>query len=355
MYLPGQRNSMATLVAAKADCGCPPADGSWCELPGPTDQKGQNAVTSPKALSWHPIDRPSMPAVAELARVCLATDGGQPFAASPDFLRRCYLDSTEAMAGYAGGELVCATSLRRPPATLPGASGAAVTTGMVHPAWRRRGIGGHAFDWARSKAGRDELRAENDTLSDGAHALYLSRGLTQILAEDVMQLPATTQPPPANPPRQLALSTWGQADPTRFYAVYHAAFRQRPGFPGWPQEGWIEWITDDEDFRSEWALLATLDGTDVAFIAGAATGWITQLGVIPAARGQDIGAGLLTEVISRMRAAGETVITLNVNVNNPHAAALYRRIGFTRTGRRGKYQARPEPLTPGPVTQAPSQ
>jgi ribosomal protein S18 acetylase RimI-like enzyme len=41
-----------------------------------------------------------------------------------------------------------------------------------------------------------------------------------------------------------------------------------------------------------------------------------------------------------MRSAGEASITLNVNVNNPPAAALYRRLGFTRIGRRARYQAR---------------
>ncbi len=292
------------------------------------------------ALSWRSLTGSTLPVLTELAGACLAADGGQPFAASPAFLSRCYLDGAETLAGFAGGELVCATSLRRPPADSPAASGsAAVTTGMVHPAWRRRGIGGHSFDWARSRAGPDGVRAETEALGDGAHALYLSRGLSQVFAEDVMQLPATEQIPAAFPPCGLVLSSWGQADPARFYATYHAAFRERPGFPGWPQERWTEWITDDEDFRADWALLATLDGVDVAFIAGAATGGITQVGVIPTARGQDIGASLISEVVARMRVAGETVITLNVNVNNPHAAALYRRLGFTRAGRRARYQA----------------
>ena len=283
--------------------------------------------------------------MTELAGVCLAADGGQPFAASPGFLSRCYLAGAETLAGFAGGELICVTSLRR--ATADPAAGAgtgALTTGLVHPAWRRRGIGGHAFDWASSQAGPGGVRAETEALSDGGHALYLSRGLSQVFAEDVMQLPATAQPPPAFPPGGLALSPWGQADPARFYAVYHAAFRERPGFPGWSQARWTEWISDDEDFRSEWTLLASLDDADVAFIAGAATGWITQLGVIPAARRRGIGASLIAEVVSRMRAAGETVITLNVNINNPHAAALYRRLGFARTGRRARYQAQGEPL-----------
>ena len=40
-----------------------------------------------------------------------------------------------------------------------------------------------------------------------------------------------------------------------------------------------------------------------------------------------------------MRAAGETSITLNVNIYNPRAATLYRRLDFTRIGRRARYQA----------------
>jgi ribosomal protein S18 acetylase RimI-like enzyme len=136
------------------------------------------------------------------------------------------------------------------------------------------------------------------------------------------------------------LSPWGQADPARFYAVYHAAFRDRPGFPGWSQARWVEWIGDDEDFRAEWTLLASLGPADVGFIAGDATGWITQMGVVPSARGRGIGAALIGEAVPRMRSAGVEAITLNVNVNNQPAAALYRRLGFTRIGRRARYQDR---------------
>src|SRR5262249_18405448 len=163
------------------------------------------------------------------------------------------------------------------------------------------------------------IRAETEALGDGAHALYLSRGLSQVFAEDVMQLAAPAQPPPAHPPPGLTLSPWGQADPARFYAVYQAAFRDRPGFPGWTQARWTDWIRHAGDFRRRGTLLASLGGGDVGFIAGAATGWITQRGVVPSARGHDIGARLIGEAVHRMRSAGETDIPLNVNVNTPPA------------------------------------
>jgi mycothiol synthase len=297
---------------------------------------------SRSALSWQPLAESDLPAVTDLAGECLSADGGQPFAASVGFVRRCYLSGAETQAAWHGAQLVCASSLRMPAGA--GASGdaqpaAAVTTGLVHPQWRRRGVGGDAYDWAADRAGSAALRAETEALNDGAHALYLSRGLSQVLAEDVMQLPAQANVPQAHPPAGLDLWLWGDADPARFYAVYVAAFRDRPGFPGWPQDRWIEWISEDEDFRPKSTLLATLAGTDVGFIAGDASGWIAQMGVVPAARGHDIGALLIAEAVRRMRSAGETTITLNVNINNPHAAALYSRLGFTKIGRRARYQA----------------
>jgi mycothiol synthase len=295
----------------------------------------ENPVTalSWQVLDWRALDESDLPAVTGLARACLAADGGQPFAADPGFLRGRYLADAQTYAGFDGSALVCVSSLRR---TSPDA--APVTTGLVHPAWRRRGIGGHAFGWAAGRAADAGVRAETEALGDGAHALYLSRGLAQVFAEDVMELPASAPAPAVPFPDGLLLSAWGTADPARFHAVYEAAFRERPGFPGWPRERWIEWISDDEDFRAQWTLLATVDGVDAGFIAAAAGGWIVQVGVLPAARGRAIGALLIAEAVRLMRAAGETAITLNVNVNNPHAIALYRRLGFVTAGRRARYQ-----------------
>lgn len=162
------------------------------------------------------------------------------------------------------------------------------------------------------------------------------------------------EPAPGTVPAN-ALPAWGQADPARFHAVYEASFRERPGFPGWPRARWIERISDDEDFRADWTLLATVGGADAGFVVAAAGGWIAQVGVVPAARGANLGALLIAEAVRRMRSAGETTITLNVNVNNPRAAALYRRLGFIRAGRRAKYEVA-DPASPaGPSGQRGSQ
>jgi hypothetical protein len=64
------------------------------------------------------LGEPDLPAVVDLARDCLSADGGQPFAASPGFLGRCYLSGAETYAGFSGTQLVCVSSLRRPAAAL---------------------------------------------------------------------------------------------------------------------------------------------------------------------------------------------------------------------------------------------
>jgi mycothiol synthase len=287
-------------------------------------------------LFVRPLAEDDFPALVALAASCLDLDGGQPFAASHDFLRRSYPLGARTRLAFDGDRLVCAASLQRGwLATEP--ADATVTTGLVHPAWRRRGIGGQAFDWACAESGAGRVRAETEALNDGADALYLSRGLRQVFAEDVMQLVASASVPPAIPPASLTLTPWGAADPARFFAVYHAAFRERPNFPGRTQAGWIEWISDDADFRAEWTLLATLDGVDAGFIAGAATGWIVQLGVVPHARGREVASSMIAEVVTRMRSAGETSVTLNVGIDNSRAARLYGRLGFIRKGRRARY------------------
>jgi len=74
---------------------------------------------------------------------------------------------------------------------------------------------------------------ETESLTQAADALYRSRGLCQTFAEDVMSMPLA-QPLPvvaANP--GISLTEWTNAAAPRFFAVWEAAFRERPGFPGW--------------------------------------------------------------------------------------------------------------------------
>ena len=84
--------------------------------------------------------------------------------------------------------------------------------------------------------------------------------------------------------------------------------------------------------------------------------WIDQVGVVPAWRGRGLGAYLVTATLRALAAEGTEPVWLTVNENNP-AAALYRRLGFTRYGTRARY-VRPAsaraPAAPGTGRHSPA-
>jgi len=232
----------------------------------------------------------------------------------------------------------CLPCPEKPRATKVAPFTIAAAVGMVDPVWRGRGLGGQLLDWALTQAGDVPVRIETETLTPAADALMRDRGLRRTFAEDVMRFDLAQEPPTVRLPADVTLTEWSSELGERFFGVYEAAFRERPGFPGWSAGQWIEWISDDEDFAPEWTLLATREGTDLGFVASARGAWIVQVGTTPGARGTGIGAALTAEALRRMRAGGESEALLDVNVDNPGAARVYERLGFARIGRRARYE-----------------
>ncbi|MGE5286101.1 MAG: GNAT family N-acetyltransferase [Micromonosporaceae bacterium] len=295
------------------------------------------------ALDWRPLTTSDVPALVALYADALVVDGGQPFAGDEPLLRRWYVDEIEqSLAAFHGDPLVGACA-RRHAGTRDGPR--SVIVGQVAPDQRGRGVGTRLLDFALGGADAAmPVRVETESLTVAADALYRSRGLRRVFAEDVMSLALAGGLPSAAVTRDVVFTEWSARAAPRFFAVYDAAFRARPGFPGWPAERWIEWISDDDDFRADWTLLASAGGVDVGFVAGATGGWIVQVGVLPAARRQAVATTLIVEVLRRMLAAGETRAVLNVNVDNPSAIGVYQRLGFDRTGRRARYETTAAPM-----------
>ncbi len=222
----------------------------------------------------------------------------------------------------------------------------AAVMGQVHPSARGRGIGRHLIEWSIAQgqallAGAEHprpraLRIATEGLTPDAEHLYARYGFAQNFAEDVMRRDLAGDLPDAPLPPGIALDTWVPQRAEQFFAAYDGSFRTRPGFPGWSAEQWIEWATDDEDFRPELSLLARACDTPVGFLIGA-EGWVVQVGVVPAWRGRGLGAALVAEILRRAQAAGARSTLLTVNVNNPGAARVYERLGFVRIGRRARF------------------
>ena len=284
------------------------------------------------AAARPPLGEDEFDDLVALAARCLDADGGLPLAADPSFLRRRWLAGMTVSVREGGGRLVGAGALRD----------GSVFVGLVDPTVRGRGIGAALLDWGLDRS--PPVTVETEGLTPAAEKLFASRGLRRVFAEDVMRIDleqaasddSVDRDIRRRRPAGIMLETWSDATAPRFYAVYDASFRERPGFPGWSAADWIEGVVE-EGFRPDWSLLASVPDIGDAGFVTAAAGWIDQIGVVPAARGRGIGAALIGEALTRMRADGETDAWLAVNVDNP-AAALFRRLGFADQGRRARYR-----------------
>jgi ribosomal protein S18 acetylase RimI-like enzyme len=275
-------------------------------------------------MNWRELTEADLLSLVGLASQVKADDGGHPMATTEAFLRSRFLAEGARSRAAFDGDVVLAAVATRPIGSTRSAF-ALTRTGDLGP---------QLVDWALDDPG--VTRFETESLTPAADELFTSRGLRRTFAEDVMARDLTAGAPDAVAAAEL--SEWSDELAPRFFAVYDQAFRDRPGFPGWESGQWIEWTADDEDFAPQWTLLATVDGADVGFITAARGAWVVQLGVSPAFRGTGLGAGLTGEALRRMRAGGETVCFLDVNVDNPGAARLYRSLDFTVIGRRARYE-----------------
>jgi mycothiol synthase len=275
-------------------------------------------------VEWRALTGDDLPALQALFRRVLAADGGLPHAAGAQFLRVRF---AEGIAALADGVVVASAGY-----TVDRGG-----VGTVDPDWRGRGLGTRLLDYLAQRGG-DALTVSTESLTDDADALFRRRGFRQTYGEDVMRIDLTAAAP-ADAPLGVTLHEWSEALQPRFFACWRGAFADRPGFPGWALRQWVDWVSDD--LVPQWTLLAARDGEDVGFVVGAAgstdEGWITQVGVVPAARRAGLGAGLTAEALRRMRDDGRRSAGLDVNVNNPGAARVYARLGFARVGRRARY------------------
>jgi mycothiol synthase len=190
-------------------------------------------------------------------------------------------------------------------------------------------------------------RVTVEDLGDENIARYTAQGYTLSFAEDVMRRDVRdlSDLEDADLPADLTLATWAPETVGAFVAAYSASFADRPGFPGWSQERWVEWKADDPDFRPDLNHVALANGDPVGFITCAEdrretppVGFIIQVGTRPDWRGRGLGDALVVRALHAWREAGFTAVNLDVNVNNPAARRLYDRLGFSVIRRRGVFE-----------------
>lgn len=277
------------------------------------------------ALTWKEFGEEHLAELTELAEACLAVDGGLPlFARTP--LLRARLLQTRTLGAWHDGRLVAAVGVgtgRRP----------ATSTGLVHPAWRGRGLGDRLLSWAGEQAGDADLLLTTESWSADADALFTARGFERTFAEWVLRHDLAALPDVARPD---GLRTEPVTLDAELFETYSASFADRPGFAAPTAEEWLGDLREDDEYRPDLSLLARgPDGTAVGFV-NILDNWIDQVGVVPEWRGRRVGAYLVASALRALAGDGAREAWLCVNDNNP-AADLYRRLGFRDAGRRARY------------------
>src|SRR6185436_8727466 len=98
-----------------------------------------------------------------------------------------------------------------------------------------------------------------ESLTDSAHHLYLSHGFQSVFEALVMGHDLRGALPDRHLPPDMTLTEWRLDLADQFFQAYQAAFRDRPGFPGYSAEEWISGVTESDN-NPAWTLLAYAGG-----------------------------------------------------------------------------------------------
>lgn len=276
-----------------------------------------------------PIDQlteADLPALQGLARACLDADGGLPLLAEAKMLRYRLLRK-QTVAIREDGLLLAAGGL-----DVDGDR--AITSGMVAPHARRRGLGTHLLTWAEDEAGEAALTVATESCGPDAERLYARHGLVCTFAESVRRHDLGALPS-VGPPVGVTVIPVSQADPADLFAAYVGSFADRPGFVRPEAAIWLAELDLDPDWRRDLSLLVLRRGTPVGFI-NVLGRWVDQVGVVPDWRGRRMASHLVARTLRALAVESPEPVWLCVNVNNP-AGDLYRRLGFSDAGTRARF------------------
>ncbi len=233
------------------------------------------------------------------------------------------------------GELRACASVRSPGKDDP--RHPATVTAMLRPGWEH--LWPEQLAWIQDQVASASagVQVVSENLTNAEAGRWDDSGFDLVFEELAMERSLAGELSPARWPPGTALLQWDATTASLSFAVYEAAFRSRPGFPGLSESEWIDRQTHNAMFLTDASFCAVLDGTPIGFVISG-TGWIGQVGVDPAYRRLGLATALVTEALARMRALGLGVAHLHVNRNNPAGQATWRQLGFHDCGRRGRFE-----------------
>ncbi|WP_344147910.1 GNAT family N-acetyltransferase [Nocardioides koreensis] len=306
-------------------------------------------------LTWEPIDRDRLPAVAAFYAECEAYDdnperkslaGLQEFWDSP----RSRPEEDTLVGSDAEGRIVAVgwSGCNRVVTEKRGVR----LGGAVRPDSRNQGIGRAVLRWEMAHG----LEWDRATRRDGYGPLVMSlfapvgqadvrdlaerHGLT--VERYFFEMALTLRDPlPVPNVAGVRLVDWDEERGEEVHATVDAAFRDHWGHVDRTPEMWAEAVTA-QAFRPEWSVLAVEEDTGAVVGAalncayeqdweatGVREGYTDELAVASTHRGRGIASALLRESMRRFATSGMEMATLGVDAANPSGALrLYTGLGY---------------------------
>jgi mycothiol synthase len=228
--------------------------------------------------------------------------------------------------------------------------------GIVHPGWRRRGIGTRLMERIeqRARARLSEVKNPVVYLATGTNlkfedrqALYARMGYERVRYFFNMERPLCENgiplklPQPVYPPGIVVRTMAERSDLHAVSETCHEAFRDHWGHTEHTFEQWQHWTTDP-DYRPERWLIAwddeqdapagvCLNGVEADHNArvGRLEGWVYVLAVRRPYRRQGLGRALLLAGLGVLQQEGMDWAMLGVDTENlTGALGLYEGVGF---------------------------
>ncbi|WP_030510421.1 mycothiol synthase [Microbispora rosea] len=206
---------------------------------------------------------------------------------------------------------------------------------VVHPAFRRRGLGRRLLGEAlEASGGRLRLWAHGDL--PGAARLAASAGLARVRSLWQMRRPLSEPLPAAGLPEGVRLRTFEPGrDEKAWLALNALAFATHPEQGSWTPAD-LELREREPWFDPAGFFLAvrgdTLAGFHWTKVHGGdePIGEVYVVGVAPGERGTGLGRALTLAGLEHLRALGLAQVMLYVDEENTAAVRLYEALGFTR-------------------------
>jgi len=226
------------------------------------------------------------------------------------------------------------------------------SAGVVHPDYRRRGVGRRLMEAAQGRAqarlaevrqGPVYLQCVCDDGEEGRRALFESLGLRPVRYFLELVHPSLGERPEPDLPAGFSLRTYqGEEDLEILMDLDRAVFADHWAAVTPSLEEWRDWVNGPE-FRPELWLMAFAEGESreaAGFClcevrpqhvasTGRKEGYVGDLGVRPQYRGRGLGLSLLRAGLGALRDAGMESAYLHVDVeNSTGATGFYRQAGF---------------------------